>query len=93
MAVTPKIIVGVVEISPDELDGWAEIYWEAKSAGLMRFPLSVFLSDPMRFIAEGDFEPLLPKQQEAAERIWNQWDREDDVAAQKDNHLTLVVSN
>lgn len=105
MALTPKIIVGAVELSTDQLDGWAEIFFEAKVAGLMRVPLSVFLSDPMRYIAEGDapdrnapsseddFLPLLPKQEEAAARIRAQWDREDALAAQKANHLTLVVSN
>lgn len=100
MALTPLIVNGELSIPADQLDAWADVYFEAKSIGMMRVPLSVFLSDPMRHIAEGDqpgigteqteeFLPLLPRQAEVATRIQEQWEREE---AQRSNHLTLVVS-
>lgn len=100
MAITPIFVSGELSIPADQLDSWADIYFEAKTAGLMHVPLSVFLSDPMRYIAEGDqstgeacqgdeFLPLLPRQAEVATRIQDQWARED---ALRSNHLTLVAS-
>ncbi|CAI9912132.1 TPA: hypothetical protein ACQTYG_005736 [Pseudomonas aeruginosa] len=100
MALTPIFVSGDLSIPSDQLDSWADIYFEAKTAGLMHVPLSVFLSDPMRYIAEGgqpvsesaqddEFLPLLPRQAEVATRIQEQWARED---AQRGSHLTLVAS-
>ncbi|HBP6526480.1 TPA: hypothetical protein L6A81_12640 [Pseudomonas aeruginosa] len=103
MALTPIYVSGTLNIDADQLDAWADNYFEAKAAGLMRVPLSVFLSDPLRYIAEGaepetvltqadDFLPLLPRQAEAATRIQEQWAREDALAEMKGGHLTLVSS-
>lgn len=100
MALTPIFVSGDLSIPADQLDSWADIYFEAKTADLMRVPFSVFLSDPMRYIAEGgqpvveaaqddEFLPLLPRQAEVATRIQEQWARED---AQRGSHLTLVAS-
>lgn len=103
MALTPIFVSGALTIEADQLDAWADNYFEAKAAGLMRVPLSVFLSDPLRYIAEGaepgllqtqddDFLPLLPRQAEAATRIQEQWASEDALAEMKGGHLTLVSS-
>lgn len=86
-----------ISIPAEQIDGWAEIYREAKSAGLMQVPLPVFLSNPIRHIAEAalsdsdkdDFLPLLPRQAEVATRLQEQWDREDALRA---SHLTIVSS-
>jgi len=85
-----------ISIPAELLEGWAEIYREAKTAGLMQVSLPVFLSNPMRNITEAalsdsddDFLPLLPRQAEVATRIQEQWDSEDALRA---SHLTIVSS-
>ncbi|WP_330114054.1 hypothetical protein SA496_15270 [Pseudomonas sp. JS3066] len=102
MALTPINVHSDISIPADQLDGWADVYFEAKTAGLMQIPLSVFLNDPLRHLAEGkltsevesaddEFLPLLPRQAEVAARIQEQWDREDALEeALKAPHLTPV---
>lgn len=94
-----------INIPAEQLDIWAEIFFEAKCAGLVQVPLSVFLADPLGHMSsdctaidaqvpvfEGEnFLPLLPKQIEAAKRIQEKWARDDARAlAMMGNHLTLV---
>jgi len=94
-----------INIPAEQLDSWAEIFFEAKCAGLVRVPLSVFLADPLGHInsecvaidaqmpifEEENFLPLLPKQVEAAQRIQEKWARDDARAlAMMGSHLTIV---
>lgn len=104
MALTPINVHSDITIPTDQLDGWADLYFEAKTAGLMHVPFSVYLSDPIRHLAEGnlssgaetaddEFLPLLPRQEVMAARIQEQWAREDALEeALKGSHLTLVHS-
>lgn len=96
MANSPLQTSNAISIPAEQLEGWTEIYREVKTAGLMQVSLPVFLSNPMRHIAEAtlsdsgdDFLPLLPRQAEVATRIQEQWDREDALRA---SHLTIVSS-
>jgi hypothetical protein len=80
-----------INLPAEQLDTWAEIFFEAKCAGLVQVPLSVFLADPLGHIGgnyaaldaqepvfEGEsYLPLLPKQVEAAKRIQEKWTRDD----------------
>jgi len=94
-----------ISMPAEQLDGLAEIFFEAKCAGLVRVPLSLFLTDPLGHLSgecgvidaqvsifEGEhFLPLLPKQVEAAQRIQEKWASDDARAlAMMGNHLTLV---
>jgi len=90
----------------DQLDSWAEIFFEGRCSGLIHVSLSVFLTDPLEHIGgidpgvsaetapvfgSDDYLPLLPKQAEAAKRIQEKWARDDARAlAIMGNHLTVV---